>query len=91
MQDRQREGRGLAGSGLGNADDVTARHQERNGLGLDRGWREVLFLGEGTCDWVVEIEVSKGGQMKKLSVCALTRPLRLSAATAFAGENGHPA
>ena len=50
MQDRQREGRGLASPGLGNADDVTARHQERNGLGLDRGWREVLFLGEGTCD-----------------------------------------
>ena len=50
MQDRQREGRGLAGAGLGNADHVAARHQERDGLGLDRGWREVLFLGEGTCD-----------------------------------------
>ena len=50
MQDRQREGRGLAGSGLGNADDVAARHQEWDGLGLDRGWREVFFLGEGACD-----------------------------------------
>ena len=59
MQDRQREGRGLAGSGLGDADDVAARHQERDGLGLDRGWREVFFLGEGTCDGVVEIEVSE--------------------------------
>jgi len=28
--------------------------------------------------------------MKKLSICALARPLRFSAATAFAGENKTP-
>src|ERR1700686_3187516 len=67
MQDRQREGRGLAGAGLGDADNVAARHQERDGLGLDRGWREVLFLGGGTGNGVVEFEVGKGGQMKELS------------------------
>ena len=50
VQDRQREGRGLAGTGLGDADDVAARHHGRDGLGLDRSWREVLFLGEGTYD-----------------------------------------
>ena len=36
-QSRQGESRGLAGSGLGEADDVTARQEGRNGLGLDGG------------------------------------------------------
>jgi len=35
MQDRKREGCGLAGAGLGDADDVTAGECEGNGLGLD--------------------------------------------------------
>ena len=40
-QDRQREGRGLAGAGLGDAQNVAAGELRRNGLGLDR-----LRLGE---------------------------------------------
>jgi hypothetical protein len=35
VQDRKREGCGLAGAGLGDADDVTAGQCERDGLGLD--------------------------------------------------------
>ena len=36
-QGRQGEGRGLAGSGLGETDDVTARQEGRDRLGLDGG------------------------------------------------------
>jgi hypothetical protein len=38
---RQSERRGLAGAGLGDAQDVTPREDMRNGLGLDRGRRGV--------------------------------------------------
>ena len=37
LQDRQREGGGLAGTGLGEADDVTASQQCGDRFGLDRG------------------------------------------------------
>ena len=37
LQHGQREGGGLAGAGLGQADDVAARQQRGDGLGLDRG------------------------------------------------------
>ena len=35
VEDRQREGRRLAGAGLGDADQIAALHQNGNGLGLD--------------------------------------------------------
>ena len=57
MQDRQREGGGLAGAGLGDADDIATGHQNRNCLLLDRSWRFVFFLGQRTEDGTVEIEV----------------------------------
>ena len=75
MQDRQREGRGLAGSGLGDSDHVAARHDGRDGLRLDRCRREVFFFGERTRDRVIKLEVVEVGQRKKLSMCALARPL----------------
>ncbi len=37
VEDRQREGRGLAGAGLGDADEIAALHQGRDRLGLNRG------------------------------------------------------
>ena len=36
MQDRQGEGGGLAGAGLGDAQQVLAEHDVGDGLGLDR-------------------------------------------------------
>ena len=45
MEDWQREGRGLAGAGLRNADDIAAREGCRNGLGLDRRGGFVFLFG----------------------------------------------
>ena len=59
MQDRQRECRGLAGSGLGDPDHVVARHDRRYGLDLDRSWSEVFFFGKRPRDCVVKSEVVK--------------------------------
>ena len=76
MQDRQREGGGLAGSGLGYSDQVAARHDGRDRLRLDRGWREVFFFGKRTRDGVVKLKVVKGGQRRYFLLCALARPRR---------------
>ena len=70
MENRQREGGGFSRPGLGNSDHVAAGHDDRNGLHLDRGRCEVFFLCECTRDWVVEIEVLKGGQRRSFPVCA---------------------
>ena len=45
MQDRQGEGRRLAGAGLGDAQQILALHDVGNGLGLDR--RRLLIAGRG--------------------------------------------
>lgn len=44
MQDRKREGRGLAGAGLRDADDVASGNRDGNGLSLNGGGRDVIFL-----------------------------------------------
>ncbi len=59
IQDRQREGRGLAGSGLCDADDIAALQGERNGLVLDRSGSDVFLFGEGAKDRLCEAEVVK--------------------------------
>ncbi len=41
MQDGQHKGRGLAGAGMGQAHEVAAGHDQRDGLGLDRRRRQV--------------------------------------------------
>ncbi len=48
LQHRQREGRGLAAAGLGDADDVAALQQRRDGLDLDGGRLGEAGLSEGT-------------------------------------------
>ena len=62
MKDRQCEGRGLAGSGLGDADDITPGQHLRNGLGLDRGRVGVLFFDKSAGDGLGKAELEKGGQ-----------------------------
>ena len=47
VQDRQCERRGLAGAGLGDAQDVAAVHDVGDRLGLDRRRRGVVFGREG--------------------------------------------
>ena len=64
VQDRQREGCGLAGAGLGDADDVTAGHCEGDGLGLDGRRGEVIFFLEGTRNGIGKAEILKGGQKR---------------------------
>ena len=62
MQDRKREGCGLAGAGLGDADDVAAGQCDGDGLGLDRGGRDVVLFFERTRDRIGKAEILKGGQ-----------------------------
>src|SRR5450755_3714403 len=62
MQDGKREGCGLAGTGLGDADDVAAGECKRNGLRLDRCGREIILFLERTRDGIGEAEILKGGQ-----------------------------
>jgi len=59
MQDRQRERRGLAGSGLGDPDQIAARHDRRYGLYLDRRRSEVFLLRYRSRDGVVKSKVVK--------------------------------
>ena len=59
VDDRQREARRLAGSGLGGAHDVAAGHHYRNRLGLDRGRLAVAEFGHGTQDRRVEPEITE--------------------------------
>ena len=62
VQDRQREGGGLAGAGLGDAEHVAAGQCDGDGLGLDGRGREVILFFERTRDGIGEAEILKGGQ-----------------------------
>ena len=62
MQDRERERGGFAGSGLGDADHVAMRHDDRDRLLLDRGWGVVLFFCDCTRNRFVKAEAVKRGQ-----------------------------
>ena len=59
IQDRQREGRGLAGAGLRDANDIAALDGNRNGLVLDRGGSDVFLFREGAKDRLCEAELVK--------------------------------
>ena len=72
VQDRQREGRGLAGAGLGDAAEVAAGHHVRDGLGLDRGRGFIAFGGERLLDRGGEAEVGEVGQGLSLSTDAMS-------------------
>ena len=62
MQDGKREGRCLAGAGLGDADDVTAGKCEGNGLSLDGRGRQIVLFFKRTRNGIGEAEILKGGQ-----------------------------
>ncbi len=73
VEDRQRERRGLAGAGLGDADQVAACQQQRDGLGLDRGRGDILLVGERAKDRLGEAEIFKRGQNS--TFCMANRPV----------------
>jgi len=47
IENRQGEGGGFAGAGLGDADEIAARHEVRNGLRLNRGRLDVAEFAQG--------------------------------------------
>ena len=59
IEDRQREGRRLAGAGLRDADEIAAREYVRDGFGLDRGRGFVLFVFKSLRDGRGKAEVLK--------------------------------
>ena len=60
LQDRQREGRGLAGAGLGAAQQITAREEVRDRLQLDGGRGGVVLGAHGALDRLDQAELGKG-------------------------------
>jgi len=56
-QDRQREGCGLAGTGLCKAHDVAAFHQERDGFCLDGGRRGEAYFRNSLQNFIWQAEV----------------------------------
>ena len=62
IENGKREGCGLAGAGLRDADDVPCREHLRDGLGLNRGRSGILLVDERTGDGLAESEIEKGGQ-----------------------------
>jgi hypothetical protein len=64
MQNGQRKGRRLAGTGLGDADHIAARECERNGFKLDWSWRGMVLFSQGTENGLGEAEVMERGQYK---------------------------
>ena len=59
VEDGQREGRGLTGAGLGNAQNVLAGKQFGNGPTLNRGGCNVVFCGKGLQDRLGKAEIRK--------------------------------
>ena len=59
LEDGQQEGRGLAGAGLGDAQDVLAFQQQGDGPLLDRGRREIVLGMQGTPERLGDAEVGK--------------------------------
>jgi hypothetical protein len=59
VEDGEREGGSLAGSGLRDADDIATLACKRYGLGLDRGWSDVILLRECAKDRLSEAELVK--------------------------------
>ena len=64
LDHRQGEGGGLAGAGLGDADDVAALEHLRDGLGLDRRRRGVAGVGDGLEDLRAEAEILETNSLR---------------------------
>ncbi len=60
LQDRQAEGRRLAGTSLGDADQIVIVQEMGDGLRLDRRRRLVPGITQGTQKWLGEAEIHEG-------------------------------
>ena len=60
VEDRQREGRGLARPGLSNAEQVASLSEVGDRLGLDRRGDLVALLADGAQDGLQDLELCKG-------------------------------
>ena len=89
IEDRQRERRGLAGAGLGDADDVALAEQQRDGLGLDRSGVDVTFFVKRTEDRLCEANSLKEFNSSVFQ-CANTPPRRRASGRETRGLR-HPA
>ncbi len=72
IEDRQHKGRRLAGTGLGDADNVPASNHRGNHFALDRGRRFIAFIGQGAENGLGQAEISKLGQ-KSISFLGIGR------------------
>jgi len=74
VQDWQREGCGLAGSGLSDAYEVASGEDWRNRLCLDWGGRFILFFGERARNRRGQPEFLEGLQNSYFLVCETAGP-----------------
>ena len=80
VQDGQREGGRLAGTGLGDAEQVAAFEDGADGLRLDRRRRRVTLVGHGLEQHLVQAEFGKLCQRILLSLGFAARSRRFSPA-----------
>src|SRR3546814_781347 len=72
VEDRQREGRGLAGAGLGDAEDVLALKAIGDRLRLNRRRRFITLVGQGAGNRFGKAEFGKSFQLFTLKTCVST-------------------
>ena len=65
LDHRQHEGGGLAGTCLGDSENVAARHRDGDGLGLDRRGRGISGRYDGGLELWAERKLSEGGVLQK--------------------------
>ena len=71
VERRQHEGRGLAGAGLGDAEQVAAGKDGRDGLRLDRRRHDIILRRERVEEGLREPEVGEFGQNEN-PICKAT-------------------
>ena len=86
VQDRQREGGGLAGARLGDADEVAAVENVRDGLRLDRGRRHVAGVRQGAQQGLRQGEFSECVQVKSFRYRGAAPMQRRPRTRGFAAE-----
>ena len=92
MEDREREGGGLAGAGLRDADDVATVKGGRNGGILDRRGRRVAFFDEGAGNGLGKAEGSKKGQwIISFNMRGVRADSRIVSSRMIAGLSTNPA
>ena len=78
LQQRQREGRGLAGAGLGSREQVATVVNRRNGRGLDGGGHGVPDFLHGTQEGGRKAELFKGHEITIALLPRLREPVEAS-------------